>query len=545
MTNTIKKFVTKHTAQPVVKRSVIGLSLLGLVALSPIVAHSAMEADLAHQPEATSESLDQPASAQLISVHEQDAQAVLSYITSSQQLSAQLPSFLEESNQAIITHKGALPSAYALRLAKALSEAHDVRDSLFKQALTHRSALYRVDNSISDNERVTEIIIAMSAAVTLYENSKIMHQAFDKNPLLRNKLNEGYPEFGIPAGFYDSSTMRSNNPEYRKAFTDAVRYFADNRVAIEAEINRSSTSIQSLYQHIAKSPMLKGLKGGNVFKKIAVLPFKAATGAFDLSGRGLNHAKFTSSKVVGNTVGAVRWRAGKLKDDMVMLKNMMASLQPGDILLEKTPFTLTDKTIPGHFGHAAVYVGTKEQLKALGILDNTLVQKNLSKIEEGRGVVEALRSGVQLNKLQDFMNVDDVAILRPKNLNIKDQQQAVTLALGNIGKKYDFNFDVNTTDTIVCSELVYIVYPQVDFVTKNVLGSFAITPDDIAQAAGSSQTDPLEVVFFAHDGKLVCEQQLPTKQEGLVLYENLVKPVAKTNTSSSAAQRAAFSGFIQ
>lgn len=477
--------------------------------------------------------------------YETDAQAVLAYIASSQQLSAQLPSFMVESNQAIKKHKGALPSAYALRLAKALSEAHDLRDGLFKQALTHRSALYRVDDDISDNERVEEIVIAMSAAVTLFENSKTMHQAFDKNPLLKNKLNEGYPEFGIPEGFYDSSTMRSNNTEYRKAFTDAVRYFADNREAIEAKINRSSTSIQSLYQHIAKSPMLKGFKGANVFKRIAILPFKAANGVVDVSGRSLNHAKFTSSKIVGNTMGAVRWRAGKLKDDAQVFQTMLSQLQPGDILLEKTPFTLTDKSIPGHFGHVAVYVGSTAQLKELGLLEQAIVQKNLAKIEQGHSVVEALRSGVQLNKLQAFMNVDDVAVLRPKNLSIEDQRQAVTLALGNLGKKYDFNFDVNTTDKIVCSELVYIVYPQVDFETKNVLGSFSITPDDIAQRAGSNEADPLEVVLFAHDGKLVCEQQSPNKHEGIVLYERLVKSVEKTNANNaSGVQRAAFSGFL-
>ena len=512
--------------------------ILGVALLLPLGAKSNTDAT---QKNDASLVVKQSASA----IYESDAQAVLTDIASSQKLSAQLPNFLNESNQAIKKHKGALPSAYALRLAKALSEAHGLRDSLFKQALTHRSALYRVDNGISDNERVTEIVIAMSAAITLFENSKIMHQAFDKNPLLKRKLNEGYPEFGIPAGFYDSSTMRSNNPEYRKAFTDAVRYFADNREAIETEINQSSSAIQSLYQHIAKSPMLKGFKGANVFKKIAILPFKAANGVVDVSGRGLNHAKFTSSKVVGNTMGAVRWRDGKLKGDIEVIQTMLSQLQPGDILLEKTPFTLTDKTIPGHFGHVAVYVGTKEQLKALALLEKPIVQKNLAKIEDGHGVVEALRSGVQLNKLQDFMNVDDVAVLRPKNISLDDRRQAVTLALANIGKKYDFNFDVNTTDKIVCSELVYIVYPQVDFVTKNVLGSFSITPDDIAQHAGSAEKDPLEVVLFAHDGKLVCEQRLPNKQEGIVLYESLVKPVENPNaTNASSIQRAAFSGFL-
>ena len=31
--------------------------------------------------------------------------------------------------------------------------------------------------------------------------------------------------------------------------------------------------------------------------------------------------------------------------------------QAGDILLEKTPFRLTDKLIPGYWGHAAVWIG--------------------------------------------------------------------------------------------------------------------------------------------------------------------------------------------
>ncbi len=243
---------------------------------------------------------------------EQDALQVLTLIDQSKNLREQLPHFVDESNQAIKKHNGALPSAYALRMAKALSEAHELRDSLFKQALSHRSALYRVDNQIDDKARVTEIVIAMSSAVTLFENSKEMHNALDNNHLLRSKLNEGYPEFGIPEGFYDSSTMRSNNPEYRKTFGDAVSFFADNKSEIEFQISQSSPSIQSLYSEIAQSPMIKGLKGSNVFKDIFTLPVKAADGAVDLSERGLNKIKFTSSKVVGNTMGLVRWRAGVL-----------------------------------------------------------------------------------------------------------------------------------------------------------------------------------------------------------------------------------------
>lgn len=477
---------------------VVGLSLL-LVA--PAYATNSTEVTV--KPESTSliNPTSQKQNLNNTSYFEQDALQVLTLIDKSKNLREQLPHFVDESNQVIKKHHGAQPSAYTLRMAKALSEANEFRNSLFKQALSHRSALYRVDDDIEDKARVTEIVIAMSAAVTLFENSKemqlVLNNNQDNNHLLRNKLNEGYPEFGIPEGFYDSSTMRSNNPEYRETFNDGVRFFADNKSEIELQISQSSPSIQSLYREVAQSPMIKGLKDGNVFKEIFTLPVKAAGGGVDLSGRGLNKIKFTSSQIVGNTMGIVHWRAGKLKDDAAMLKNMLAQLQPGDILLEKTPFTLTDKSIPRHFGHAAIYIGTADQLREMNGLDLPVVQKNLAKITEGHGVVEALRNGVQLNKLQDFMNVDDVAILRPKHLRLADRLEAVALALGNLGKKYDFNFDVNTTDTIVCSELVYIAYPQVDFVTKNVLGSFAITPDDIVLRAGATETDPLQLVYLA------------------------------------------------
>lgn len=474
--------------------------------------------------------------------HEKDALAVMTMVEKSQRLRAMLPGFVSESNQAIAEHNGALPAAYTLRLAHALSGAAGMRNQLFDHALRHRGALYRTDSALTDKARLAKIVIGMAAAITLYDNNKAMRDAFDDNTVLRNKLNEAYPEFGIPAGFYDSSVMRSANPEYRKAMTDAIDYFNSNQANIKVEIDASEPIIQSLYLHVAQSELLKKFRGGNVFKEIVILPVKAAKGVVGLSGRSLGGIKFSTSQVVGNTVGLVRWRNGKLKNDEAMLKVLQAQLQPGDILLEKTPFALTDKSIPGHFGHAAIYTGTAIQLRDLGALTLPHIQKNIAKIEAGHVVVEALRNGVQQDTLQDFMNIDDIAILRPKYLSAEARIEAVNLALGNLGKKYDFNFDVNTTETIVCSELIYIVYPQIDFVTKRVLGSFAITPDDIAIQAGDND-DPLALILFGHDGKLVFNNNDET--EGLALYNQLIKTSAPETIPSAQPQQASFKGFIQ
>lgn len=471
-----------------------------------------------------------------------DAQEVLSLVEASRQLRTQMPGFVDEAALAMKKHKGAIPAEYTLRIGKALATASDLRTRLFGQALRHRGALYRVDEQLSDEDRINEIVIGMAAAVTMFENHKATQKAFAGHGALRNKLNEGYPEFGIAPNYFDTSSRRATNPEYRKAMGDAVRYFADNHEAVEYHINQSTESVRALYQLIAKSPVLADFKGASVFKEIVVLPVKAVKGVAGLSMAGLDKLQFTSSKVVGNTMGMVRWRDGKLKGDKAMLRTMLSHLQPGDILLEKSPFTLTDKTIPGHFGHVAIYVGSEAQLREMNAHELPNVKKHLDRIAAGHGVVEALRNGVQLDRLEDFMNVDDVAILRPKNLGVEAQREAVNLALGNLGKKYDFNFDVNTTETIVCSELAYLAYPQVDFVTKRVLGSFTVSPDDIAQRAGRTDTDPLEVVLFAHDGHVVLDRT--QAGDGLGVYDKLVKGLPDEDQGMSLAQNRFFKGFL-
>lgn len=498
--------------------------------------------------EAAQETVSQNAPISL--AHAQDAARVVALIEQSQGLRAKLPNFIAEANQAVKAHHGALPANVGLTLSKALVNASQMRDNLFDQALRHRSALYRVDTQLSDADRTAEIIIGMAAAITLYDNHQTMSEAFENHALLRSKLNEAYPEFGVEGGFLNASNSRASNPEYRKTMNDAVQYFNDNKPAIAQALNQSVPAVQTLYQYVATSPFIKRIKGANVFKGIIVLPFKVAKGTADgvigLSDLGLKRIKYTSSKAVGNTMGMVRWRDGKLKNDAAFLEAMQAQLQPGDILLEKSPFTLTDKTIPGHFGHAALYTGTAEQLQILGA-NSTLVQKNMVNIAAGHTVVEALRNGVQLNPLQHFMNIDDIAVLRPKYLNQQAKIDAVNLALGNLGKRYDFNFDVNTTETIVCSELIYIVYPQIDFVTKRVMGSFAITPDDVAMQAGFEE-NPLAVALFAHDGKLVLDpNHLDAKknESGLALYNQLVKGDIQSAKLTTPPQKNTFEGFIK
>jgi uncharacterized protein YycO len=175
--------------------------------------------------------------------------------------------------------------------------------------------------------------------------------------------------------------------------------------------------------------------------------------------------------------------------------------------------------IPGFWGHAAIWIGNEQELKALGIWNHPLVTKYHTPIRQGQVIVEALRPGVTMNPLEHFLNIDDMAILRVRNLEFDaDAKAAVILqALRQVGKAYDFNFDVETTDTIVCSELIYQVYTAIEWPTQKALGRTTISPDNIAQRALNN--GPLELVAFYRDGVRVDGDPL---QSMALLVANVV-----------------------
>lgn len=209
------------------------------------------------------------------------------------------------------------------------------------------------------------------------------------------------------------------------------------------------------------------------------------------------------SMVFGNAVGLVETRKGKLYRREDVKAEVDRTLKAGDILLEKTPFRLTDKLIPGYWGHAAVWTGSEAELKELGIWDHPVVRKYQEEIRRGRQVVEALRTGVEMNTVQHFLNIDSIGILRKPAATKEERANVVIQALRQVGKPYDFNFDVESKGRVYCSKLVYLSYSGIEWPTKRSLGRTTFTPDDVAVKAVKDRS--LELVTFYHEGKRVAE----------------------------------------
>jgi len=189
------------------------------------------------------------------------------------------------------------------------------------------------------------------------------------------------------------------------------------------------------------------------------------------------------SKFFGNSVGAIRWRGGFLYNDVAITNKFYKILKPLDIVLEKTPFALTDKFIPGNFGHAALYLGTETQLKEIRMWNHPSIKPYQEQIRKGFTIIEAVRPGVRLTTLEHFLQVDEMLVMRHKTI-LKDNEEVedtYTRAIDQLGKEYDFNFDVSTTTKIVCSELLFMAFGKVNWPIEYIMGRPTISPDNLAE----------------------------------------------------------------
>ncbi|EPZ51172.1 NlpC-P60 family hydrolase [Bacteriovorax sp. BAL6_X] len=187
------------------------------------------------------------------------------------------------------------------------------------------------------------------------------------------------------------------------------------------------------------------------------------------------------SGMFGNLVGKLRFRHGYMHENEMILNDLESILKPLDIIAEKTPFAATDFFIPGHFGHVAIYLGTEEKLKNVGLWNTPFIQQYHNKIRAGKVIVESIRPGSRLASLEEFLEIDEITIIREKGIldNKWTKEMVTKVALEQLDKEYDFNFDVTTLDKVVCSEVPYHAFGHKRWPTSYILGRNTVSPDEI------------------------------------------------------------------
>jgi hypothetical protein len=421
------------------------------------------------------------------------------------------------------------------RLMAAAKEYEWITDPGVAVALTNKSsAIRKTDrwwNPFDDDARLIEVNpdgdvgqyhiktakLSLASALILYDNYLVaigQFQEYDKARRIINSDNTALSDY------LEKVSNSFTDTENYKRTAKAVRLF--KQVLAWEDQNRNSRLVQDMDNQYLNQL----IEGSLAYQKIDEISFfdiqeakiKIFANEIEDAVNGLvSEASNEVSKVFGNGVGLIASRRGKLDGLSAPEKQALAAqLEPLDIMLEKTPFRLTDKFIPGHWGHVALWAGTEEELKRLGVWKKlpALYQEAVSRngyqgpsfqnsIRSGHYIIEALRPGVSINTLNHFLNIDDLAVLRHSHLSDAQRREYLIYAFEQLGKSYDFNFDVETDSKIVCSELAYVVYrdPELKWPTDKTLGRYTISPDHVASKATSH--NPFYPVLLYHNGRLV------------------------------------------
>ncbi len=205
---------------------------------------------------------------------------------------------------------------------------------------------------------------------------------------------------------------------------------------------------------------------------------------------------------MGRTIISTRGNEGLIEEEHA--KEMELSMLPGDVMLQRRNWHVSNVGIPGFWTHSALYTGSLEKMD--GYFASEFPFADFASFEEylesefpevysdyrtdrdnPKAVIEAIEPGVVLQALTKSTNADFVVVLRP-NLSKKDKMLALFKAFSSYQKPYDFDFDFDTRDAMVCSELVYDAYfeklPEkngLHFTPSTVSGRKMVSPLDFAQ----------------------------------------------------------------
>jgi len=376
---------------------------------------------------------------------------------------------------------------------------NDAVRQLMLTYLNYRSALlrltWRYQNAldISDERlRLRAFLCGYTSAAALYRASLSFVTGFEREEAIR-KLNEGDQAWGIPPKLYD--TIRSNlrRREFRRFLDKAGKRHAK----FEDRYRQHGLLEAEPYARFHDALVGTGAVLNRLEKKLWAERLALTYREAKRVGKGL---KYEMQSLVATWIGDAKVREPHRGHHPVppeQLAQLRAQVEPGDILLSRHNWFLSNAFLPGYWPHAALYVGSVEDLKALGLDEDERVQRHLEKYtqpdEEGyaHAIIEALSEGVMMTSFETSVGESDaVAVLRPQ-LPKERIKEAIARAFSHAGKAYDFEFDFFTTDKIVCTELVFRSYDgALDFKLVDVMGRKTLPAIEIVKKFRDERNAP-------------------------------------------------------
>jgi len=344
----------------------------------------------------------------------------------------------------------------------------------WKSYLDYLLALDALDSShgdwwrLSGERKEKSFTIGYAAFLAKYRFSLEFVTLAEKNPFVDTILNEPVPELGLPAGTYAKLKFRFLNAATATDFGARAVWFST--------LNDKATKVLKPLIDADAEVILKSGRGQS-----ELLTAKNALNVLKHAG---STAWFPVQAGVSEWMGDTKvHRTDHSLISAAQITALHQQLLPGDVLLVRREWFLSNIGLPGFWPHAALYIGTPEERRKFfatpemtnwvaarggnpGDFEELIRSRSATNYAESlkpqphehdTRIIEAMSEGVSFTALEHCADADAVVVLRPK-LAKAEKATAILRAFHYAGRPYDFNFDFATDSELVCTELVFKSY---------------------------------------------------------------------------------------
>jgi hypothetical protein len=360
---------------------------------------------------------------------------------------------------------------------------NDAVRQLLLAYINYRSALIRMvwkygrhDQLPAEPDRLRAFLLDYTAACVLCESSlKFVHN-FNRSPETIHRLNEGEPVWNIPAGLYDTIQHNLSSRASAELLASAGQLYEEQSADLERNGLGRETAFAPFHAAIDRANATMDRLADPLWRQ------KARVATKDLAQL-VSRVRYDSQSMISTWIGDVKIRNPRQGVSLIPpehVERLRTALKPGDVLIERRNWYMSNAFLPGYWPHAALYVGTADDLRRMGLDQHPYIRPHWEEFarpdheQHAHVIVEALSDGVVFASLEHSIGGgDSAAVLRPR-LSEEQIKEAIALAFSHAGKPYDFEFDFETHDKLVCTEVVYRAYGAnlgpIHFPQKEILG---------------------------------------------------------------------------
>lgn len=355
---------------------------------------------------------------------------------------------------------------------------------------------YQLDYLVRPTLHADAFFVAYATYVAQHDACLRVAELVGNDPFMETLLNE--PRDGIPPDSFFIMKQRLTHPEVILRLNAAAAYY--ELVKKDLSIDPDIIADFQIRRH-------------DLFQRLGRNQDLFVDNPLDILERTAFGAWFPVQKQIALRMSYLRTTRRDYFITPKIIAQYRHQFQPGDILLERRNWHLTNVGIPGFWPHTALYVGTPELLETYfaGMHPMDQIREIYPKVYQAlmqpdpngarRCVIESIRPGVVLQSLETSANCDYLGVVRPR-LSKPEKLAALLAAFSHFGKPYDLNFDFTTDGSLVCSELVYKAYSAaapLPFEPEIINGRLLLSPnrmvEQIIQDLDSTPAH-FEFVFF-------------------------------------------------